>query len=126
MNQAGGYRYEAELISNNSLSRWLDERRNSTRKEIKIDPKIYDQYVGQYEIEPGKSFTITIENDRLFISSVGLQKVEVFPESEDKFFLKAMETRLTFVRDSKGLVTRAEIEDEFEFRGKPMRVPKIK
>jgi hypothetical protein len=69
---------------------------------------------------------ITKENDRLFMNVVGFPKIEVFPESEDKFFIKAQETRLTFVRDSKGLVTRAEIEDEAEFRGQRMRAPKIK
>lgn len=124
--QAGGYRYEAELISHNYLSQWLDERRNSARKVIKLDPKIYDQYVGQYEIEPGKAFTITKENDRLFINAVGLQKIEVFPESEDKFFIIVTGARLIFVRNSEGLVTRAEIEDEFEFRGQRIRVSKIK
>ncbi|UCC40132.1 MAG: serine hydrolase, partial [Candidatus Aminicenantes bacterium] len=33
---------------------------------IKIDPKIYDAYVGQYEINPNFSLTISKENERLF------------------------------------------------------------
>jgi CubicO group peptidase (beta-lactamase class C family) len=124
--QAGAYRYEAELVSHNSLSRWLEERRKSARKVIKLDPKIYDQYVGQYEVEPGKAFTITKENDRLFINDAGRPKIQAFPESEERFFFTPMETRLTFIRDSKGLVTHAEFEDASEFRGQRIRATKVK
>ncbi|HKQ78182.1 MAG TPA: serine hydrolase [Blastocatellia bacterium] len=124
--QAGAYRYEDEVVSHNFLSRWLDERRNSARKEIKLDPKIYDRFVGRYEIGPGKSFNITKENDRLFINSVGVQNIEVFPESEDKFFNKVNEAQLRFVRDNEGRVTHAEIEDAQELRGQRIRAPKIK
>jgi hypothetical protein len=124
--QAGGYRYEAELVSHNSLSRWLEERRKSAHKVIKLDPKISDQYVGQYEVEPGKVFTVTKENDRLFISDAGRTKIQAFPESEARFFFTPMETRLTFIRDSKGLVTHAEFEDDIELRGQRIRATKVK
>lgn len=120
--QAGGYRYEAESVSHNFLSRWLDERRASARKEIKLDPKIYNQYAGQYDAESGESITVTKEGDRLFVKVLSFPKVEAFPEAEDKFFLKAMEMRLTFVKDGEGRVTRAEIG----FRGQRMRAPKVK
>lgn len=41
--------HESELVSHNFLSQWVDERRASVRKEIKLDPKVSDSYIGQYE-----------------------------------------------------------------------------
>lgn len=120
--QAGGYRYEAESIAHNFLSRWLDERRASVRKEIRLDPKIYDGYVGQYEVEPGASLTVTREGDRLFAQIFGFPKAEAFPEAENKFFLKVMEMQLTFVKDGEGQITRAEIG----FWGQRIRAQKIR
>ncbi len=120
--QTSNYRYEAESVSHNFLSRWLDERRSSARKEVKLDPKIYDSYVGQYEVEPSESLTVVREGDKLFVTIFGFPKVEAFPEAEDKFFLKAQEMRLTFVKDGEGRVTRAEIE----FWGQRIRAQKVK
>lgn len=120
--QTGSYRYEAESVSHNFLSRWLDERRASVRKEIKLDPKISDSYIGRYEIEPDEALTMTKEGDRFFVNVFGFPKAEAFPEAEDKFFLKAMEMQLTFVKDGEGRVTRVEIG----FRGQRIRAQKIK
>ena len=50
------------------------------RKAIKIDPKIYDAYVGQYEFSPEFIAEITKENDRLFTQAPGRHKYEIFPE----------------------------------------------
>ncbi len=120
--QTGGYRYEAELVSHNFLSRWLDDRRNSARKEIRLDPKVYESYVGQYEVEPGEFLTVTKEGDRLIAQVFSFPKIEAFPEAENKFFFKAMEMQLTFVKDGEGRVARAEIE----FWGRRMQALKIK
>ena len=120
--QTGGYSYEAESVSHNFLSRWLDERRGAVRKEIKLDPKIYESYVGQYEIEPGEFLTIAREGDRLFVSAFGFPKAEAFPEAENKFFLKTMEMQLTFEKDGAGQAPRLEIG----FWGQRIRARKIK
>ncbi len=50
------------------------------RKAIKVDPKTYDAYVGQYEFSPEFTAKITRENDRLFAQSPGQPKYEIFPE----------------------------------------------
>jgi CubicO group peptidase (beta-lactamase class C family) len=120
--RTGNYHYEAELVAHNFLSRWLDERRSAARKEIKLDPNTYHSYAGQYEIEPGRVPTVTMEGDRLFVSGFGFPKVEAFPEAEDKFFLKALDMRLTFVKDHAGRATRVEID----FREGRRRAPRIK
>jgi len=75
------------------------------RVAIKVDPKIYDAYVGQYEIGPNFILTITREGDHLMGQPGGQAKAELFPESETKFFLKVVDAQVTFVKDDKGQVT---------------------
>jgi CubicO group peptidase (beta-lactamase class C family) len=75
------------------------------RVAIKIDPKILDAYVGQYELRPNLIFTMTREGDSLMTQITGQPKFELFPESETKFFLKVVDAQVTFVKDDKGVVT---------------------
>jgi len=85
--------------SHDFITEWLDERRASVRTEIKVDPKIYDRYVGRYEAETGESLTVTKDGDRLFVSVLGFPRVEVFPEAENRFFGKAQDVQYTFDGD---------------------------
>ncbi|MFY9608314.1 MAG: serine hydrolase [Blastocatellia bacterium] len=73
--------------------------------EVKVDPRIFDAYAGQYEIMP--NFILTISNDagHLMAQATGQPKVELFPESETKFFLKVVDAKVTFVKDAAGRVT---------------------
>ncbi len=71
----------------------------------KIDPKLYDAYVGRYEYVPGAVDTVTREGDRLMVQPTGEPKQEVFPENETTFFAKGQDWRLVFVKDEQGRVT---------------------
>jgi len=75
------------------------------RIPIKVDPKVYDAYIGQYEIASDFIITITRENNRLFAQATGQPKFEIYPESETKFFLKAVDAQITFIKNDKGEVT---------------------
>jgi len=75
------------------------------RETAQIDPKIFIDYVGEYELAPGFTITVTTENDRLIAQGTGQPAVELFPESETKFFLKEVEAQVDFVRDEQGKVT---------------------
>jgi CubicO group peptidase (beta-lactamase class C family) len=75
------------------------------RKPIKLDPAIYDAYVGEYELAPSFSITVTREGDHLFGQPTGQPKVELFPESETKFFLKVVDAQIEFVKGGDGKVT---------------------
>jgi CubicO group peptidase (beta-lactamase class C family) len=76
------------------------------RTEIKLDPKVYDSYVGQYELTSGFTITVTKEEDRLFAQMTGQDKFELFPESEKDYFLKVVDAQVTFVKNDKGEVTQ--------------------
>lgn len=71
----------------------------------KVDPRIYDAYVGRYEYAPGLVDTVTREGDRLFIQSTGQGREELLPENEATFFGKGQDWRVVFQRDARGAVT---------------------
>ncbi|MCI0693643.1 serine hydrolase [candidate division KSB1 bacterium] len=75
------------------------------RTAIKVDPKIYDAYVGQYELAPGFIFDVIVENNQLMVQLTGQPRFPVFPESETKFFYKVVDAQLTFQKDGNGKVT---------------------
>jgi hypothetical protein len=75
------------------------------RTVVKVDPKIYDAYVGEYELAPGFVFTVTREGDRLMLQPTGQGKAELFPTSETNFFPRVARADFTFVKDAEGRVT---------------------
>ena len=74
-------------------------------KEITVDPKLFDGYVGQYQLAPNFLLTITREGDQLFAQATGQPKVEIFPEGEREFFYKVVDAQITFETDSTGRAT---------------------
>ncbi len=74
------------------------------RKEVTLDPAVYDQYVGEYELAPNFTILITKENNKLMGQATGQPKVELFPESETIFFLKVVDARIEFLKDEAGKV----------------------
>jgi hypothetical protein len=57
-------------------------------KEVKVDPKLFDGYVGRYQLTPSFSITITREGDHLLEQATAQPKFEIFPESDRDYFLK--------------------------------------
>ena len=71
---------------------------------IKLDPKIYDAYIGQYKLDDNRFITITKDDNRLFAEIMDCEKVEIFPESEKTFFQKGIDVQITFSKNDKGEV----------------------
>jgi CubicO group peptidase (beta-lactamase class C family) len=109
--EANGYSYDCEQLSHTAALKWLETRRAQARTAVKVNPKIYDAYVGQYQLRPERFFTVSEEGDRLFIDVPRYFKSELFPLSEVRFFLKTADLELTFIKDDKGQVTQLEIPD---------------
>lgn len=76
------------------------------RVAVKLDPTVYDAYVGVYEIQPGFTLTVSRDGDRLLTQGTGQATVEVFPQSETEFFLTVVDAQITFVKDADGAVTK--------------------
>lgn len=75
------------------------------RREAVIDPRVLDRYVGDYELAPDFLITILRKDNRLISRATGQPQVELFPESETRFFLKAVDGQVDFVLDAEGRVT---------------------
>jgi D-alanyl-D-alanine carboxypeptidase len=74
-------------------------------RQAKIDPKIFDQYAGRYELAPGMALTILREGDRLFAQPPRQPRFELFPTSEKDFFARIGRVEFTFVSDASGALT---------------------
>ena len=70
--------------------------------EIKLSPDVLVNYTGEFELSPGFVIAVTAEGDRIFTQATGQGKVEIYPESETKFFLKVVDAQLDFVKDESG------------------------
>jgi CubicO group peptidase (beta-lactamase class C family) len=76
-----------------------------TRTAVKVNPKIYDAYVGEYEFGPNRIMTITREGDKLFAQRTNGPRDEIMPENETTFFLSVADVQLIFVKDDTGKVS---------------------
>jgi CubicO group peptidase (beta-lactamase class C family) len=70
-----------------------------------VDTKVYDTYVGEYEVSPSFKLSVFRDGEKLMSQATGQPTIELFPESADNFYLKVVAAKVTFTRDEKGLVT---------------------
>jgi len=85
----------------------------------KVSPKSYDALTGRYSFIPGQVWgrdgaviTISRRGTQLFGQVDDQPEVELFPESDTKFFLKVADAQITFVKDSNGKVVKITTRDE--------------
>ncbi len=74
--------------------------------EIDVDESILDTYVGDYELGPNFILTVTKEKNRLMTQATGQGKIEIFAETETKFFVKVMDAQLEFIKGDSGKVVK--------------------
>jgi hypothetical protein len=69
----------------------------------KADPPKLVTFAGIYELAPGQTRTVTIDNGKLYVERNG-KKEELLPETPDIFFRKGVEGRILFRTDAQGKV----------------------
>ncbi len=77
---------------------------------VTIDPKIFDAYVGEYEVGPGFVMRIFREGDKFMTQATGQPPFEIFAESETVFHPGAFPAKLTFIKDADGKVNSLRID----------------
>jgi len=77
----------------------------SAPKETKLDEKILQQYVGEYELAPTFKINVTLENGQLKAQATNQPQFDIFAEKENHFFLKVVEAKIEFLKDESGKVT---------------------
>ena len=55
------------------------------RKAIKLDPRIYDAYVGQYELTPEFIITVRREENGLSVQATNQPKFDIFGATETTY-----------------------------------------
>jgi ketosteroid isomerase-like protein len=71
----------------------------------KVDPVIFDAYVGRYQYTPDVIMTITREGAHLMAQATGQAKEELFPQDNVTYFGKGQDWRMIFLKDKKNQVT---------------------
>jgi hypothetical protein len=77
------------------------------RTAIPYEPSRFDKFAGDYQHEKASNvfFTLTREGDHFYSRLTGQTNVEIFPESDTKFFAKVVPAQLSFNLDTGGNVT---------------------
>lgn len=91
-------------------------------KIIKLDAKILETYVGQYQESDDNLITVRRDGERLFAQATNDPEVELFPTSDDTFIVKAFDAQISFLKDARGKVTGL-VE---RYGGQETRLKKIK
>jgi dienelactone hydrolase len=103
---------EATMVSGDPESRSKARLVRRPKANLNIDFRVYDEYVGSYQIEGGPRLNITREGNRLTAQVDANPKIELIPESESEFFVREVNARVTFRRDADGKVTGLEGHQE--------------
>ena len=90
----------------------------------KIDPRLYSEYAGTYQLSPDSFVVVTNEAGHLMGAMTGQSKSELFPESETTFFDRTDSpyARIIFERDSTGQV----VAQIYRLQGQRLRATKVK
>lgn len=75
------------------------------RTEITLSESVLRSYVGEYQLAPQFSITITLEDGRLQAQPTGQSKATLFAEAQDRFFLRVVNAQVTFTRAPSGEVS---------------------
>ncbi|QCX38982.1 DUF3471 domain-containing protein [Aureibaculum algae] len=71
-------------------------------KEVKVSNAILDTYIGKYELQPGFILTVTRDGNQLKTQATGQSIIDVFPKSENEFYLKVVDAQLVFNKNDAG------------------------
>ena len=75
------------------------------RKVVQVDPKIFEGYVGYYQLAPNAVVSITRQDGHLYTQITGQPKIELFPSGPKDYFLKVVDAQVTFITDGAGHAT---------------------
>ncbi|MBW3569924.1 MAG: serine hydrolase [Gemmatimonadetes bacterium] len=74
-------------------------------REVPVAPTVLAAYVGEYQMAPGRSAFVRLEDDGTMTLRVpGNVRFRMYPESDSTFFVKRAPWRLRFTRDASGAV----------------------
>jgi CubicO group peptidase (beta-lactamase class C family) len=104
-NAQGGTRLATDVMRSIANEYGWPDFHSAIRTEIKLAPDTLNQYPGAYQMAPGIYITISLSGDQLAGQLTGQESMPLFAEGNDKFFPKAVDAELEFVKDSGGKIS---------------------
>jgi CubicO group peptidase (beta-lactamase class C family) len=93
------------------------------RISVKIEPKVLNAYVGEYEDRPGRITSIAIQNGSLVLKLSGQPVgLPLLAQSETQFFHPVQDVQIAFLKNGEGQV----IEMTLRLNGREFHAKKIK
>ncbi|MEJ8758348.1 serine hydrolase [Pontibacter sp. H259] len=78
----------------------------TVHKMVNLSPEQLAPYVGEYQVGPKMVFKVTLTDNLLYVGAPGQDTFAIFPEAEDKFFIKVAPAQITFEKDAEGKITK--------------------
>jgi D-alanyl-D-alanine carboxypeptidase len=93
------------------------------RTPVKVDPRVFEAYIGQYQPAPNITVTISRDGDKLmFETSSNPGPIELLPESETSFFTTVLPFTISFVKDETGAVTQLVLQSNGREAGRARKI----
>lgn len=100
------YRKSVELNPNNQggieYLKKLGDDVSDLEKEVEVSDAILETYIGKYELQPGFIIAITKEGNQLKAQATGQPIADIYPKSENEFYLKVVDAQLVFNKNDAG------------------------
>ena len=77
---------------------------------VTVDPKVFDAYVGEYELTPGFSLRVFRNGEKFMTQATGQGEIEIVADSETVFSPRGIRAKLTFIKDADGKVTGVRLD----------------
>jgi len=104
-NSDNGFLVTEEVLRSVSATYEWPDFKPQERPLFRLDPSIYRQYVGRYEISPDYILDVSTEDYYLVIRPTGQAPTRFFVESQTFFFSVDPYVRIQFLSNQKGDVT---------------------
>jgi len=126
-NSLRGERIINELVRSIAKEYGWGDHQPKEKTVAVVNPKIYEAYFGQYELEISSNYVVTIsaKDGKLMMTlkqPTGESSAELLPESETQFFRRDVDFEMTFVKNNEGQTTGLIIRQEgAEYRAKKIK-----
>jgi CubicO group peptidase (beta-lactamase class C family) len=97
--------YKKSLELNPKNTNAVEKLKRIEQGPVTVDAKVFDAYVGEYQLAPGFVMRVFREGDKFLTQATGQGQVEILAESETVFYPRKINAKLTFIKDSEGKVT---------------------
>ena len=79
---------------------------DATAEAVEPSEAVLERYVGEYAVQPSFVISVTREGTQLYGQATGQPRFELFPSSETRFYLTAVEAQVSFTVKGDGPATR--------------------